>query len=116
MQFRIVPRRGIGWHLHTRYYTQPKYSSFLSLCVIRTGEIGDLAAPCNSNCSCARSYYDPVCGADGVQYFSACYAGCSSQSSDHVDKVGMSILWNIPLQCPCPPPSPPRRVIKQAEQ
>ncbi|XP_069820773.1 solute carrier organic anion transporter family member 4C1 [Dendropsophus ebraccatus] len=47
-----------------------------------TGEIGDLAAPCNSNCSCARSFYDPVCGADGVQYFSACYAGCISQASD----------------------------------
>ncbi|XP_075710955.1 solute carrier organic anion transporter family member 4C1 [Rhinoderma darwinii] len=54
-----------------------------------TGITGDLAAPCNSNCSCARSFYDPVCGADGVQYFSACYAGCSSQavSSDDVNKI-----------------------------
>ncbi|XP_056375829.1 solute carrier organic anion transporter family member 4C1-like [Hyla sarda] len=54
-----------------------------------TGEIGDLSAPCNSNCSCARSFYDPVCGADGVQYFSACYAGCSSQalSSDGSKKI-----------------------------
>ncbi|XP_044131909.1 solute carrier organic anion transporter family member 4C1 [Bufo gargarizans] len=51
--------------------------------------VGDLMAPCNSNCSCARSFYDPVCGADGVQYFSACYAGCSSQgvSSDNATKI-----------------------------
>ncbi|KAM3940652.1 solute carrier organic anion transporter family member 4C1-like [Leptodactylus fuscus] len=45
-----------------------------------TEKIDDLVAPCNSNCSCARSFYDPVCGADGVQYFSACYAGCSSEA------------------------------------
>ncbi|KAG9487976.1 hypothetical protein GDO78_007658 [Eleutherodactylus coqui] len=45
-----------------------------------TEDFGDLSAPCNSNCSCARSFYDPVCGADGVQYFSACYAGCSSEA------------------------------------
>ncbi|XP_077145857.1 solute carrier organic anion transporter family member 4C1 [Ranitomeya variabilis] len=49
---------------------------------------GELGAPCNSNCSCARSFYDPVCGADGVQYFSACYAGCASQaSSDDANKI-----------------------------
>ncbi|XP_063820143.1 solute carrier organic anion transporter family member 4C1-like [Pseudophryne corroboree] len=49
---------------------------------------GDLVAPCNSNCSCARSFYDPVCGADGVQYFSACYAGCHSQSfSSNNEKI-----------------------------
>ncbi|XP_063820142.1 solute carrier organic anion transporter family member 4C1 [Pseudophryne corroboree] len=49
---------------------------------------GDLVAPCNSNCSCARSFYDPVCGADGVQYFSACYAGCHSESfSSNNEKI-----------------------------
>ncbi|XP_073534044.1 solute carrier organic anion transporter family member 4C1 isoform X2 [Phyllobates terribilis] len=48
---------------------------------------GELGAPCNSNCSCARSFYDPVCGADGVQYFSACYAGCSSQAVSSDTKI-----------------------------
>ncbi|XP_056393508.1 solute carrier organic anion transporter family member 4C1-like [Hyla sarda] len=52
-----------------------------------TGELGDMSAPCNSNCSCARSFYDPVCGADGVQYFSACYAGCSSQALSTDDDI-----------------------------
>ncbi|CAH2297106.1 solute carrier organic anion transporter family member 4C1 [Pelobates cultripes] len=52
-----------------------------------TGEIGEISAPCNSNCSCARSFYDPVCGSDGVQYFSACYAGCSSITLDGSNKI-----------------------------
>ncbi|KAM5192159.1 solute carrier organic anion transporter family member 4C1 [Mantella aurantiaca] len=43
-----------------------------------TGEMNELMSPCNNNCSCARSFFDPVCGVDGVQYFSSCYAGCSS--------------------------------------
>ncbi|KAM9330944.1 solute carrier organic anion transporter family member 4C1 [Gastrophryne carolinensis] len=54
-----------------------------------TGQVGELFATCNRNCSCARSFYDPVCGADGVQYFSSCYAGCLSTrvSSDSDNKV-----------------------------
>ncbi|XP_004586346.2 solute carrier organic anion transporter family member 4C1 [Ochotona princeps] len=41
-----------------------------------TGELGNLTAPCNADCNCLRSYYYPVCGEDGVQYFSPCFAGC----------------------------------------
>ncbi|XP_075037478.1 solute carrier organic anion transporter family member 4C1-like [Mixophyes fleayi] len=53
-----------------------------------TEGINNLLAPCNSNCSCARSFYDPVCGADGVQYFSACYAGCNSVAfSSDTEKI-----------------------------
>ncbi|XP_053264141.1 solute carrier organic anion transporter family member 4C1 [Podarcis raffonei] len=43
-----------------------------------TGTLSNLTAPCNSHCRCLRSNYLPVCGTDGVQYFSACYAGCTS--------------------------------------
>jgi hypothetical protein len=32
--------------------------------------------PCNSNCSCDPTSYTPVCGSDGSNYFSPCYAGC----------------------------------------
>ncbi|XP_069481560.1 solute carrier organic anion transporter family member 4C1 [Ambystoma mexicanum] len=52
-----------------------------------TGVIGELTAPCNANCSCLRSSYDPVCGADNIQYFSPCYAGCSSSANDKDGKV-----------------------------
>ncbi|KAE8635702.1 hypothetical protein XENTR_v10002710 [Xenopus tropicalis] len=52
-----------------------------------TGKIGELDAPCNSNCSCARFFYDPVCGSDGVQYFSSCYAGCTSVEYNDKGKI-----------------------------
>ncbi|XP_059500706.1 solute carrier organic anion transporter family member 4C1-like isoform X2 [Stegostoma tigrinum] len=45
-----------------------------------TAENIDLVAPCNKDCNCIRSYFNPVCGANHVQYFSACYAGCSNAS------------------------------------
>ncbi|KAG6940386.1 solute carrier organic anion transporter family member 4C1 [Chelydra serpentina] len=44
----------------------------------RTGKLRNLTAPCNANCSCLRSFYYPVCGRDEVQYFSPCFAGCTS--------------------------------------
>ncbi|XP_073200698.1 solute carrier organic anion transporter family member 4C1 isoform X2 [Lepidochelys kempii] len=44
----------------------------------RTGKLRNLTAPCNANCNCLRSFYYPVCGRDEVQYFSPCFAGCTS--------------------------------------
>ncbi|KAG1686603.1 Solute carrier organic anion transporter family member 4C1 [Nymphon striatum] len=31
---------------------------------------------CNSDCGCQLSDYDPICGTDGVIYYSPCLAGC----------------------------------------
>ncbi|XP_030049280.1 solute carrier organic anion transporter family member 4C1 [Microcaecilia unicolor] len=52
-----------------------------------TGDLGELTAPCNENCSCLRSSYSPVCGADNIQYFSPCYAGCTSYTTENKQKV-----------------------------
>ncbi|XP_049727441.1 solute carrier organic anion transporter family member 4C1 [Elephas maximus indicus] len=52
-----------------------------------TGELGNLTAPCNANCNCLRSYYYPLCGKDGVQYFSPCFAGCTNLVSARRPKV-----------------------------
>ncbi|NXU59238.1 SO4C1 protein, partial [Turnix velox] len=53
----------------------------------RTGMLYNLTAPCNANCGCLRSVYYPVCGRDEVQYFSPCFAGCSSQLSNNMKKT-----------------------------
>ncbi|XP_017095879.3 solute carrier organic anion transporter family member 4A1 isoform X1 [Drosophila bipectinata] len=50
----------------------------------RTGPIA-LDASCNINCGCSRSNYDPICGINGVMYYSPCYAGCGQE--EHVDSL-----------------------------
>lgn len=66
-----------------------KISPYLSFLIYRTGEMGNLTAPCNANCNCLRSYYYPLCGSDGVQYFSPCFAGCLNSVSNRKPKVAM---------------------------
>lgn len=36
----------------------------------------DYHPECNSQCACSSERFSPVCGDDGVTYFSACHAGC----------------------------------------
>uniref|UniRef100_A0A3B5KR34 Solute carrier organic anion transporter family member n=1 Tax=Xiphophorus couchianus TaxID=32473 RepID=A0A3B5KR34_9TELE len=38
----------------------------------------NLTVSCNAACNCAREVYNPVCGADGVMYYSPCHAGCTA--------------------------------------
>uniref|UniRef100_H2Z037 Solute carrier organic anion transporter family member n=1 Tax=Ciona savignyi TaxID=51511 RepID=H2Z037_CIOSA len=40
----------------------------------------NLTSGCNSNCNCQTEFYNPVCGGNGVAYFSPCYAGCPESS------------------------------------
>ncbi|KAH8409881.1 hypothetical protein KR009_000300 [Drosophila setifemur] len=40
---------------------------------------------CNENCACSRLNYDPICGINGVMYYSPCYAGCAQE--EHVASV-----------------------------
>lgn len=42
----------------------------------------NISSPCNSDCTCDFDRYEPVCGADGLTYFSACHAGCTVEPSD----------------------------------
>lgn len=42
---------------------------------------------CNKQCACSKSNYEPVCGADGLLYFSPCFAGCRAEMSIDGSKV-----------------------------
>lgn len=46
-----------------------------------------LDSSCNSKCACNRKNYDPICGVDGVMYYSPCHAGCSKELSMENSKV-----------------------------
>ncbi|EEB20444.1 organic anion transporter, putative [Pediculus humanus corporis] len=41
----------------------------------------NLTASCNFGCDCATSDVEPVCGNNGLTYFSPCHAGCTAFSS-----------------------------------
>ncbi|CAH1775346.1 unnamed protein product [Owenia fusiformis] len=35
-----------------------------------------LIADCNRGCNCTSESYEPICGIDGIAYFTPCHAGC----------------------------------------
>ncbi|XP_022531193.2 solute carrier organic anion transporter family member 2A1 [Astyanax mexicanus] len=45
------------------------------------GDHGPLQT-CNSNCSCPSSAFNPVCGANNIEYISPCHAGCTNFTLD----------------------------------
>lgn len=53
----------------------------------------ELESACNSNCKCSSLNYNPICGKDGVMYYSPCHAGCSDEIS--LEKT------NVYTNCTC---------------
>ncbi|XP_031786219.1 solute carrier organic anion transporter family member 4A1 isoform X3 [Nasonia vitripennis] len=51
------------------------------------GKPTSLEGACNSGCGCSTSNFNPICGADGVTYYSPCHAGCFEEVSLHDVKV-----------------------------
>ncbi|XP_034473892.1 solute carrier organic anion transporter family member 4A1 [Drosophila innubila] len=45
----------------------------------KSGLAISLEDSCNTNCGCSRTNYDPICGANGVMYYSPCFAGCRQE-------------------------------------
>uniref|UniRef100_A0A8C6VQI1 Kazal-like domain-containing protein n=1 Tax=Naja naja TaxID=35670 RepID=A0A8C6VQI1_NAJNA len=56
-----------------------------------------LSSACNSNCTCATSQWDPVCGENGLTYMSACFAGCKNITRLKKKTVRMRVFHN----CSC---------------
>uniref|UniRef100_H2YEM1 Solute carrier organic anion transporter family member n=1 Tax=Ciona savignyi TaxID=51511 RepID=H2YEM1_CIOSA len=52
---------------------------------LNTNDLGGIMSTCNANCSCQEEFYIPVCGTDGINYFSACAAGCNEHIENGTD-------------------------------
>ena len=51
-----------------------------------------LEVSCNANCSCQGEYFIPVCGADNINYFTACHAGCFQSEVINDTRVSVSFV------------------------
>ena len=38
----------------------------------------NLTSSCNMDCSCSNNDLEPICGINGITYFSPCHAGCTT--------------------------------------
>ncbi|XP_034987117.1 solute carrier organic anion transporter family member 3A1 [Zootoca vivipara] len=60
---------------------------------------------CNNNCKCQTDSFTPVCGADGITYLSACFAGCGTMNLTGCTCLGLVPAENatvVPGKCPTP--------------
>lgn len=70
----------------------------LSICLWSFSERNgqQLVDTCNAVCNCSPDEYLPVCGSDGVMYYSACFAGCSDIiREDSIIKVSSLHMWSF---------------------
>lgn len=49
-----------------------------------------IVPPCNVSCACTSDQFAPVCGTDGMSYFSACHAGCHNVSKNASNALNFS--------------------------
>ncbi|CAG5133316.1 unnamed protein product, partial [Candidula unifasciata] len=40
----------------------------------------NLTSSCNQNCACSQNHIQPICGINGITYFSPCHAGCTGSN------------------------------------
>ncbi|XP_075614077.1 solute carrier organic anion transporter family member 1C1 isoform X1 [Balearica regulorum gibbericeps] len=59
-----------------------------------------LFSECNSGCSCSKNDWDPICGANGVTYISACLAGCQASNGSGKNTVFLNCSCVGTLESP----------------
>lgn len=69
----------------------------------------ELTATCNAQCACGPEQYSPVCGSDGLTYYSPCHAGCHGEAAPGTggQKVSAAAALVPCAHCTGGPPSLP---------
>ncbi|GCC23332.1 solute carrier organic anion transporter family member 4A1 isoform X2 [Chiloscyllium punctatum] len=53
----------------------------------------NVTAACNTECNCSMEVYHPVCGENGLMYYSPCHAGCTELNTTLLDN-GRKVYHN----------------------
>ncbi|XP_058810314.1 solute carrier organic anion transporter family member 4A1 isoform X2 [Phymastichus coffea] len=64
--------------------------------------VPNLHSTCNAGCACSTFHFNPICGIDGITYYSPCYAGCLEEISlsDHKVYRNCSCIQVSPSKLP----------------
>ena len=54
----------------------------------------EMDSGCNGGCQCSQDVYNPVCGIDGIMYYSPCYAGCQTENIGD-EKVELIVCYQF---------------------
>ncbi|CAI9596580.1 unnamed protein product, partial [Staurois parvus] len=55
-----------------------------------SGGIWHNVSECSSRCGCSSTAFNPICGSDGIEYISPCYAGCEGVHFHYEDNKVMN--------------------------
>jgi len=73
-----------NWHNHLTVFPPVRRKCILItvyfVIVLRRNQ-PKFESPCSDQCVCDEELFSPICGADGITYFSACHAGCRNRTS-----------------------------------
>lgn len=53
----------------------------------------NLTSSCNFGCECRMNDVEPVCGNNGLTYFSPCHAGCTSAFSSNYSNCACKLIF-----------------------
>jgi len=69
------------WHDHFTVCTSVRRKCILITVIVLRRNQPKFESSCSDQCVCDEELFSPICGDDGITYFSACHAGCRNRTS-----------------------------------